>query len=119
MALLWWASRCGTSTKAMPLSAGVLEKKRWKASSPPAEAPMPTIGQDDCEGLCSLSARGFAALVRFETLTRFAAWGGSLAFGFGVRAMRSAVRAPGRPRSGGLARPALFLLRNSRLIRAA
>src|SRR5262245_31824530 len=44
MALLCWTSRWGTSTKAMPGSAGMREKKRSNASSPPAEAPIPTIG---------------------------------------------------------------------------
>ena len=31
------------TTKAMPLSAGIAAKKLLNASSPPAEAPMPTI----------------------------------------------------------------------------
>src|ERR1700738_5375841 len=34
-----------TTTKPMPLSAGVDLKKRSSASTPPAEAPMPTIGR--------------------------------------------------------------------------
>src|SRR5262249_24648089 len=48
MALVWWASRCGTRMKAMPLSIGIFEKNRWNASRPPADAPMPTIGQSSC-----------------------------------------------------------------------
>ncbi len=33
------------STKATPPSAGIAPKNFWKASSPPADAPMPTIGK--------------------------------------------------------------------------
>src|ERR1700719_698459 len=41
--LLWWVgSRCWTSTKAKPVSAGRLPSSSRNASSPPAEAPMPT-----------------------------------------------------------------------------
>ena len=36
-------SRCWTMTKAMPLPFGTCAKKCSKASSPPAEAPMPTM----------------------------------------------------------------------------
>src|SRR4029453_13062813 len=36
-------SRCCTSTKAMPLSEGMLLKNRLRASRPPAEEPSPTI----------------------------------------------------------------------------
>jgi hypothetical protein len=42
MMLLCSGARWGIRTKAMPLSAGMLVKKCSKASSPPAEAPMPT-----------------------------------------------------------------------------
>jgi hypothetical protein len=43
--LAWLGSRCGTSTKPMPVSAGQARKKASKASSPPAEAPMPTMAK--------------------------------------------------------------------------
>jgi hypothetical protein len=38
-------SRCITTTKAMPLSAGIAAKNSSKASTPPADAPMPTTGK--------------------------------------------------------------------------
>src|SRR6185503_3746919 len=38
-----WGSRCWTSTKAMPVSAGMCWRKFLNASRPPAEAPMPTV----------------------------------------------------------------------------
>src|ERR1035438_7027212 len=46
--MLWWSgARCCTSTKAMPgsASAGRPEKNASNAASPPADAPMPTMGQ--------------------------------------------------------------------------
>ena len=45
--LLWSGARCCTRTKAIPgsTSAGMPEKKASKAASPPAEAPMPTMGK--------------------------------------------------------------------------
>ncbi len=47
--LLWSGARCWTRTKAMPgsVSAGMPEKKASKAASPPAEAPMPTMGKPE------------------------------------------------------------------------
>jgi len=39
------ASKCGTRTSAKPLSAGMRLKNRSNASSPPAEAPIATIGE--------------------------------------------------------------------------
>src|SRR5271166_3949607 len=42
MRLSWFGSRCWTSTKAMPLFAGIALKNFLNASSPPAEAPSPT-----------------------------------------------------------------------------
>src|ERR1017187_8313385 len=42
--LAWLGSRCGTSTKAMPQAGGRWRKNCTKASRPPAEAPMPTMG---------------------------------------------------------------------------
>ena len=41
--LAWLGARCCTSTKAMPLSAGILRKKCSKASTQPAEARSPTM----------------------------------------------------------------------------
>ena len=38
-------SRCCTSTKAMPVSVGRCARSSVKASSPPADAPMPTMGK--------------------------------------------------------------------------
>ena len=38
-------SRCGISTKAIPVSAGSASSNFRKASSPPAEAPIPTTGK--------------------------------------------------------------------------
>jgi hypothetical protein len=43
--LSWWGDRCRTTTKAIPLSAGIVSKKRCRAARPPAEAPMPTTGK--------------------------------------------------------------------------
>ena len=44
-------SMCWISTKAMPVSAGNALRKAVKASRPPADAPMPTIGKGfDAEG---------------------------------------------------------------------
>ena len=44
--LLWSGDRCCTSTNAIPGggSAGMAEKSASKAASPPAEAPIPTMG---------------------------------------------------------------------------
>src|SRR6266478_1428969 len=39
-------AKCCTSTNAMPVSLGKLLRKSVKASSPPAEAPTPTTGND-------------------------------------------------------------------------
>ena len=47
-------SRCGTSTKAMPLSDGTAPKNFLKASSPPADAPMPTTGIPARSGLLAV-----------------------------------------------------------------
>src|SRR5579872_4270639 len=44
MRLLCVGSRCGIRTKAIPLSAGMWAKNFLNASSPPAEAAMPTTG---------------------------------------------------------------------------
>ena len=46
---LWVGSRCWTMTKAMPLPSGTFSKKSSNASSPPAEAPMPTTGKAACK----------------------------------------------------------------------
>src|SRR5439155_11304910 len=39
-------SKCWTMTKAMPLFFGTRDRKSSKASNPPAEAPMPTTGNE-------------------------------------------------------------------------
>src|SRR6185369_12640196 len=39
-------SKCWTMTKAMPLSLGTRDRKCSNASNPPADAPMPTMGND-------------------------------------------------------------------------
>jgi hypothetical protein len=44
ISVAWCGSRCCTTTKDMPLSGGIAVKNFWKASSPPAEAPIPTTG---------------------------------------------------------------------------
>src|SRR5262245_16158095 len=55
-------SRWGMRTKAMPLSAGMAVKNFLKASSPPAEAPMPTTGKRGAVGsLISVPASSLAA----------------------------------------------------------
>jgi len=41
---LWVGSRCWTMTKDTPQPAGTCFKNSSSASSPPAEAPMPTMG---------------------------------------------------------------------------
>src|ERR1035438_4490178 len=43
-------SRCWTMTNAMPLLAGTRPRNCSRASSPPAEAPMPTMGNDALAG---------------------------------------------------------------------
>ena len=50
--LLWSGARCCTSTKAMfgSVSAGMPEKNASNAASPPADAPMPTMGKPDTLG---------------------------------------------------------------------
>ena len=48
-------SRCWTMTKAMPLPSGTCLRNCSSASSPPAEAPMPTMGN----ALCALAGCGF------------------------------------------------------------
>jgi hypothetical protein len=56
--------RCWTSTNAMPLSAGMAAKKVRNASSPPAEAPIPTTRR----GSTGVGARGVRAVVLFDGL---------------------------------------------------
>src|SRR5262245_15551981 len=53
--LAWVGARCWTRTKAIPVSTGSARSICVKASSPPAEAPMPTIGKD------GVSSRGPAS----------------------------------------------------------
>ena len=51
--LLWSGARCCTNTKAIPgsVSMGMPEKKASKAANPPADAPIPTIGNEkDSDG---------------------------------------------------------------------
>ena len=48
-------SKCRMITKAHPLSAGIASRKRLAASSPPADAPMPTTGITACSGSRGLS----------------------------------------------------------------
>ena len=45
MMLLCCGLKCWITTNAMLLSGGMMEKKAFKVSNPPAEAPMPTIGK--------------------------------------------------------------------------
>src|SRR5262249_41188843 len=42
--LAWWGARCWITTNAKPLSTGTREKNFSKASRPPADAPIPTMG---------------------------------------------------------------------------
>ena len=42
--LSWDGPRCGTKTKAIPLSDGIAEKNFLNASNPPADATSPTMG---------------------------------------------------------------------------
>src|SRR5580704_17056030 len=54
--LLWSRAKCCTKTKAMPgSSSGMAEKNASNADSPPADAPMPTIGNPElcCSDGCS------------------------------------------------------------------
>ena len=41
---LWFGSRCWITTNAIPLLRGTLVKNCSNASNPPADAPIPTIG---------------------------------------------------------------------------
>jgi hypothetical protein len=59
---------------AMPLSAGTFLKKISKASSPPAEAPIPMMGKPD------FATTGFAVAVLFLAARAF----GAAAFAFVV-----------------------------------
>src|SRR5436309_2741356 len=74
----------------MPVSAGIFDRKRWNASRPPAEAPMPTIGKD-IGGCASRSReRRLGAALRWEVFLAFAA----RCFVLGVRAMRTTAGCP-------------------------
>src|SRR2546429_8622404 len=86
----------------MPLSAGILEKKRWKASSPPAEAPIPTIGYAGCGRLRPLSPRGLAAAFAeaFATFRGFCRLGLEAL----MRAIRNTAVGPARFDCGSAAR---------------
>src|SRR5436190_16772996 len=48
--LAWVGSRCWIRTKAMPVVAGRCSRSSVKASSPPADAPTPTMGKDFSAG---------------------------------------------------------------------
>ena len=48
--LVWVGSRCTTTRKAMPASAGMAWKNVSRASRPPAEAPIPTTGKPGMAG---------------------------------------------------------------------
>ena len=72
MRVTWRGSRCWTSTNAIPLSAGMCEKNFWKASRPPADAPIPTTGAGG-EGRTAAPARsasGEGAVRRFVRFLR-------------------------------------------------
>jgi hypothetical protein len=43
MRLGWVGSRCATTTKAIPVSAGIAPKNLLRASRPPADEPSPTM----------------------------------------------------------------------------
>src|SRR5678816_132823 len=43
--LAWWGSRCCTITKAIPFFGGKYPSNSIAASKPPADPPIPTIGQ--------------------------------------------------------------------------
>ncbi|MFT5209038.1 MAG: hypothetical protein ACI9CE_000756 [Flavobacterium sp.] len=43
--LVWVGSKCAARTNAMPLSVGIWVKKFSKASRPPADAPIATMGE--------------------------------------------------------------------------
>jgi hypothetical protein len=51
--------QCWMMTNAMPLPAGTRPRNCSRASSPPAEAPMPTIGKDTAAGVAEGAADGF------------------------------------------------------------
>src|SRR5438067_5263075 len=76
----------------MPLSAGIFDKKRWKASSPPAEAPMPTIGMEVRGSAGSGETPGLVPATRFEAFLPLAAL--ARCFVLGVRAMRTTAGFP-------------------------
>jgi len=62
----WDGSRCGISTKAMPVSMGSAVSSLRKASRPPAEAPIPTTGKVPiavcCGGVTAARRRGRGAV---------------------------------------------------------
>src|SRR5258706_15461251 len=69
--LLCLGSRCGTTMKATPLSAGIASKNFLRAFSPPAEATIPTTN-----GAARLSLRGAAlgAALCGRLRFRFRSW---------------------------------------------
>src|SRR5689334_3388077 len=69
-ALLSLGSRWAMTTKAMPLSVGIAWKKRWKASSPRADTPRPTIRPGRLFALGCGAGRLFARRGRLGLLFR-------------------------------------------------
>ena len=70
--LLCVGSRCWTMTKAKPLSDGTFRKNRSSAASPPAEAPIPTMGKRDCAARASSVSEGWLVSARRSSL--FFSW---------------------------------------------
>src|SRR6266498_4177511 len=87
----------------MPLSDGILEKKPLNASSPPAEAPIPTIGQGSRGWVRSRCAGGFPTLPVFEVVARLLVVSRrvGLSLGLAARAMRANLGARGTTFVGG------------------
>jgi len=54
-------SKCWTMTKAMPLFFGTCDRKCSNASNPPAEAPMPTTGNETLVGETGIALRAARA----------------------------------------------------------
>src|SRR2546422_7633356 len=70
-ALSWVGSRCCTSTNAMPVRGGKCLSNCVIASKPPADAPMPTIGNDlprAGDGAETLAELRFALAIGHRTL---------------------------------------------------
>src|SRR5262245_59889854 len=100
-------------TNAMPLSAGIAVKNPLKASSPPAEAPIPATGGPGCSGFSSgISPSGAGAastgrLVGVATVPVFSSgWGFLFRFFLAAIAFAPGIALDSLPQSARIESPA-------------